>query len=247
MKILSQVQLSTHFALRRIALGTYIFGLTLTLPWCGLAEAAEKASGHKTTDATLDRQILIRRLEITNVCQHQPSYRDKGSGADSDLATYLPEPESGYYFLGAYAQQNYQDPTGCVIGARLGKKNRKSAKPLLVPPVDWRMIWTDEGSNADEGGSFWAAVPPSKDYVCLGSIPQIGYQKPSVPRYACVHTCLVRKVSRLNLLWSDQGSGAKRKVGVFLLPHANALLAAPRRDPPNSAFDLSADLECVSD
>ena len=171
------------------------------------------------------------RLETTPACAMEKIWDDKGSGADLDGYFYLPVAEQTYFIIGGYGTR-MKDLTGadCVLTVK--------DSALLTPPADWELIWEDKGSGARQDGSIWRAVSPGDGYRCLGSVPQAGYDKPSLPNYRCVSAGLTEKVVTGTLLWTDKGSGAKQPVTVFKLPHTGAFVAVRGRLGFMEAYDL---------
>lgn len=185
-------------------------------------------------------------LMIAKACSHKLSYRDKGSGADLDLAMYQPNPPSGYLMIGGYAQQSYGPAYGCVTVVREAAGGSSGRGPLLAPPSDWKLVWTSKGSGADKDGSIWHGVPPSRDYACIGSVATGGYSKPRIRNYVCVHTCLVETYPVAKPIWTDKGSRSKDQVSLFNLPNGNTFYATPGRNSPGKLQDLGNRTACGS-
>ena len=88
---------------------------------------------------------------------------------------------------------------------------------------------------------MWRAIPPSDEYVCIGTIPQKGYEKPVLPNYRCVNAIFTEKVITNSLIWSDKGSGAKKKVTMFKLPNSGSFVAVEARLAQLETYDLKVD------
>ena len=116
--------------------------------------------------------------------------------------------------------------------------------PLLVQPVDFRLLWTDKGAGASQDGSIWRAVPPSNDYICLGDVPQSGYGKPRIADFACVHFCAVEQVSPLGPVWTTERTGARQNIAIYTLPVSNTFTVV---DPGSTqaVFDLGQANQCA--
>jgi len=168
------------------------------------------------------------------------TWRDKGSGAYLDGYFFNPAlPSKSFFWIGGVA---LQDPNqGCVTVVKISASNPKNAPKLLVPPLDWKLVWKDTDSGARQDGAFWTAVPPSKDFTCLGSIAQLGYKKPNVPNYRCVHKYFVQKVSSSTIIWTDEGSDAFEEVTVLKLPNTGSFIAVKGREKSIDWFDLKVD------
>ena len=196
------------------------------------------------TEEERERQKIIEsltyRLETKNTCSVEPTWNDKGSGADLDGFFFNPNVPDSYFPIGGYGSQN---TTGrhCVTVVHTSPNNPKSAPRLLALPTGWNLIWKDSGSGADLDGSMWEPVPPSKEFVCIGSVSQIGYTRPTVPHYRCVHNSLVEEVSLTTVIWSDIGSGADKEVTIFKLPVSGSFVAVQGRRNSVRWFDLRRD------
>ena len=161
----------------------------------------------------------------------EKTWDDRGSGADLDGYFHLPVAAPTYFIIGGYGTRlKTLTGTDCVLTVK------DSAQ--LAAPADWELIWEDKGSGARQDGSMWRAVPPGDGYRCLGSVPQAGYDKPSLPNYRCVAAGLTEKIVTSALIWTDKGSGAKQPVTVFKLPHTGAFVAVRGRLGFIETYDL---------
>ena len=191
-----------------------------------------------------ERQQIIHelsyRLDKKESCDLVKRWTDSGSGADRDGYFYIPSVENNVYIIGGFGAQTGKDPK-CVTTVSVPPDNPADIPALLVTPVDWKMIWNDEGSGAEKDGSMWEAIPPDSNYKCLGSIPQKGHKKPDVPNYRCVHNSLTEKIVSSDLIWSDIGSNAARKVTMMKLPNTSSFIAIADRVSKIETYDLKAD------
>lgn len=184
-------------------------------------------------------------VDTVEVCDYSLAYMDKGSGGRDDLAIYTPKIPAEYYMIGAYAQGDYHKTRQCVIAVKPSTLKNNQDVPLLIKPENWRAIWLDKGSGANMDGSIWHALPPHPDYVCIGSVGQTGYNPPRLPRYRCLHKCLVEEVPVPGFLWSDIGTGAIRPVSLYKLRNTKSFYAQPDRNKPPRLFDLKTDPVCT--
>ena len=181
---------------------------------------------------------LTYRLDTKLTCNLNPSWDDVGSGADLDGYFFIPSVSQSEYIIGGLASQN-NSSKNCVTTVSEAENNPYNIPRLLAPPVDWRMIWKDTGSGSKKDGSMWEAVPPSSDYRCLGSIPQLGYNKPNILNYRCVHSSLTEKVVTNSIAWSDIGSGADADATMFRLPNTGTFVTVPAKTRNTEAYDLN--------
>ena len=194
----------------------------LFLAWLVSAGVLAQAANPAATGA---------RLDTRPACAMEKTWNDKGSGADLDGYFYLPVAEPTYFIIGGYGTRlKALTGTDCVLTVK------DSAQ--LAAPADWELIWKDKGSGARLDGSMWRAVPPGDEYRCLGSVPQAGYDKPSLPDYRCVPASLTEKIITSALLWTDKGSGAKQPVTVFKLPRTGSFVAVRGRLGFIETYDL---------
>jgi hypothetical protein len=223
----------------------FITLLLCLIPAVAIAEDQQDPANEaaKSVEETERQKIITElsyRLETKLTCKQKLTWSDKGSGADLDGFFFAPSAESSYYIIGGYASQK-GDPNSkkCVISVRQSKNNPEGTPELLVPPSDWSLIWTDKGSGANKDGSMWNAVPPGKEYKCLGSVMQKGYKKPVLPNYRCVHSGLTKKIPNKSIVWSDKGSGADRDVTVFNLHNSKSFFAVGRKINKVNTYDLN--------
>ena len=178
--------------------------------------------------------ITDSELAVQRTCSLEAIWKDKGSGADLDGFFYLPYVDFAAFILGGYGTRTKKlSPMDCVLTV--------SEEKHLVAPKDWELIWKDKGSGAKKDGSMWRAVPPDNDHVCIGTIPQKGYEKPVLSNYRCVNAKFTEKVITNSLIWSDKGSGAKKKVTMFKLPNSGSFVAVEARLAQLETYDLKVD------
>ena len=186
-------------------------------------------SAHADNHTANDSELAIQRT-----CSLEAIWKDKGSGADLDGFFYLPYIEPSAFIIGGYGTKTKKLASlDCVLTVNEEKH--------LVAPINWELIWKDKGSGAKKDGSMWRAIPPGDEYVCIGTIPQKGYEMPDLPNYRCVHASFTEKVITSSLIWSDKGSGAKKKVTMFKLPNSGSFVAVEGRLAQLETYDLKVD------
>ena len=130
-----------------------------------------------------ERQQIINelsyRLDTKQSCDLIRRWTDSGSGADRDGKFFIPSVENNFYIIGGFGAQSGKK-SNCITTVSIPPDNPADTPVLLVGPIDWKMIWNDEGSGAEKDGSMWEAIPPDSNYRCLGTVPQAGYKKPDV-------------------------------------------------------------------
>lgn len=154
----------------------------------------------------------MAQIEIQNCSAFELAWNDQGSGANMSGSFYNPVLPAGYYSLGSYSQSNYDKPSGSVGIVRLLEDG------AIAFPVDFKLIWNDQGSGANMSGSFWEPVPP-KGYVAMGMLCIKGYDKPdpNTVQIVCLRADLTIQAEVGNLLWNDQGSGANANGSFWLI------------------------------
>ncbi|MFC2133745.1 Vps62-related protein [Bacteroidota bacterium] len=130
-----------------------------------------------------DLQILeTEELLISFAQTFQFRWTDQGSGMSTDGSYYHPVTTDGFKPLGSLGYGGYYNPNG-IHGVMVVKA--KTGSDALAAPLDYTHIWNDQGSGANNDGSFWAPVPPN-GYKALGIVAQSGYNKPSLDDIVCV-------------------------------------------------------------
>lgn len=135
---------------------------------------------------------------------------DTGSGAKRDLTVYKPSIDSGWYWVGQYAQGDHNPPTGQTI----------IVKPLnpdaVKPPIRFEQVWNDKGSVNSKDYSCWKPIPPT-GYVALGHIMRLrtaDYNPPSgeeISGLVCIHKDLVSSAALAGYsIWDDKGTWASQ-------------------------------------
>lgn len=191
---------------------------------------------------------LSYSLETNQNCTAILNWDDSGSGADKDGYFFLPEVNNNEYIIGGHASGKRRSKFHCVTTVSPAKNNPEGAPNLLVKPVDWKQVWKDSGSGATKDGSFWQALPPDNNYVCIGSVSQLSHNtKPNIPNYRCVHKSLTEKIVLSGAVWSDKGSGSDQQVSIFSLPTTGIFLAVSPRASKVEAYDLKKNASNVPD
>jgi hypothetical protein len=218
----------------------------ITLLLCLISTVAIAEDQHEPGKSVeeIERQRIAAelsyRLDTKLTCKQKLIWSDKGSGAELDGFFFAPSAESSYFIIGGYASGKVDAKSNnCVISVRPSKNNPEESPELLVVPGDWSLIWTDKGSGANTDGSMWNAIPPGKEYKCLGTVMQKGYKKPVLPNYRCVHSGLTRKIQNNSIVWTDKGSGADKDVTVFNLPNSKSFFAVGRKTNKAKTYDLN--------
>ncbi|KAL6079991.1 Rho guanine nucleotide exchange factor (GEF) 17 [Balamuthia mandrillaris] len=197
------------------------------------SELTEKDSptgtGAQTLAGPADQLFPSFRLKVCRPERFQKLWDDSKTGAAPSSVTILrPIPPTGYYRLGDMAERGKNpevlDPSrfpvskvkerdeACFVVAEI---ETNPTLPLLVPPVDYRLLWTEKGSGASFGRcSFWEPVPP-EGYKALGCVASQDsrYSRPDLDLIRCVHESVVVTgapgFEHDGLcLWSDINSGA---------------------------------------
>ena len=183
---------------------------------------------------------LTYRLDTKFACNQNLIWDDGGSGANLDGYFFIPSVGQAEYIIGGLASQKKTSAKNCVITVSEPSNNPKGTPRLLATPIDWNQVWNDKGSGARKDGSIWEAIPPDSNYRCLGSIPQLGYNKPNVPNYRCVHKSLTEKVVTNSIAWHDKGSGANVDATMFRLPNTGTFVTVAKRLNKTRTYDLNA-------
>jgi len=143
-------------------------------------------------------QVLeTEELLITFSQTFQFRWNDSGSGLPIDGSYWHPVTTNGFKALGSLGFAGYYDPAG-KHGVMVLKA--KSGSNALAAPVDYTLVWGDQGSGASNDGSFWLPVPPT-GYKAMGIVAQSGYNKPSLDDVVCVREDLTIPGEAGDLIW----------------------------------------------
>ncbi len=164
-----------------------------------------------TTPATAPAPAADRgkpALRARKTKRYRRVWTDKGSGAKNDFAVFRARTEAGFYPLGDTAV------AGPWPGARYAAPNAyavligNGTMPVL-PPVDYRLIWSSRGSPADKPFSSWQPIAPS-GYRCLGDVGSIKLSnKPPLDAIRCVPQRCAQRSDLTRKIWDDEGSNAR--------------------------------------
>lgn len=170
---------------------------------------------------------------------------DQGSGAYTDIAFWQVQPNNGFYYLGLYAVNNYNNPPqGFQMTYQANNLDNKGA--CLVAPTGFSTVWVCGGN----GGNCWLGIyapiaPPG--YIALGCVASSNFytsppQLSDFPGLMCVRQDLCTQVVLTvdqNLIYADHGDGCYDDVTVFMLPNSQTPYAVSGY--PNSvvAYDVA--------
>jgi len=186
-----------------------LFILTIALTMAlnlGLAQPLSAESTEKYADNELD---------ISSTSNFDLVWSDLFSGAKYDCHIYKPIVPKGYYALGYYGQQNYDDPTGKVLVV----KEKPNGKGALANPVDYKLVWSSKGVFTLMKAYFWEPVPPA-GYTAMGMVVTNG-KKPSVNEVVCVREDLTVPAAAGDLLWNDMGTDANTRFSAWTIQPKN--------------------------
>nr|WP_255653721.1 MULTISPECIES: Vps62-related protein [unclassified Myxococcus] len=135
-------------------------------------------------------------------------YDDFGTHADNDVSVWRPNLSQlpGYYSLGDVAMPDHNPAPRMTFVV-------KGEGDVLARPVDYTFVWNDRGTGGSHDVGFWHPVAPP-GYTCLGSVAQLGYDKPSTDLIRCVRSEYVLPGTS-SWIWNDQGSGGHNDGSVF--------------------------------
>ena len=153
-----------------------------------------------------------KSLQILTTNKGTQIYTDKGTGADTDLAVFIPDIPEGYYMVGHFGQPNHQTQMNGTVPVI------KPIDPTAVaPPYNFEAMYDDRGSGGDQDVTLWRVIAPT-GYTALGDIVNIGYNFPpdSIKNlYRCVRSDLVKQGEIDRSVWTDKGSGANQNGSVW--------------------------------
>jgi len=160
---------------------------------CGLSRTLPVlVYNHKVMDTG---ELLIAFVDTFEYRWH-----DGGSGQPLDGAYWHPVTNNGFRALGSLGMNQYGNPTGQKAVMVVKARENSDA---LAEPLDYTLVWSDQGSGANNDGSFWNPVPPS-GYIAMGTVAQRGYAKPSLSDVVCVRQDLTVVGEAGSLIWRYQ-------------------------------------------
>mmetsp|Transcript_2964 Transcript_2964/g.6506 ORF Transcript_2964/g.6506 Transcript_2964/m.6506 type:complete len:566 (+) Transcript_2964:185-1882(+) len=174
-------------------------------------------------------------------------YDDRGSGANNDFSDWRPDDSSfdEWYSLGDAGLPRYGSApsNGLLV---------KAPGDILMPPLDYSLIWKDSGSGGDMDGSFWEPIPPT-GYTCLGHVVQPNYRKPSTNLIRCIKTSYVTDAGK-SWLWTDAGSGADWDASVYQVESQqpdslgpNTLITRRSHVAPDARHFKALNMKCIDE
>jgi len=157
-------------------------------------------------------QVEIDTLELL--------YTDDGTGSFSNVSFWRPTVPAGYRSLGDVPADNYTSPmiTGYAVAAD---------HPAVTSPRGYEKIWSDAGANGNMMLTLWNPVPVA-GYVCPGQIAKADHgEPPGLDEIACIRQEYL-KLSGVEFVWDDTGSGATWDGSVWgCAPAGDGILVHP--------------------
>jgi hypothetical protein len=180
----------------------------------------------------LDQIRCVRSDLVAPATSWLPIWNDDGSGASSDLGTWIvaPSNEDGVH-LGLMAARGYGENEGYAPPTSglwvLDRTKVRSASPdfqfngqaLELRYVEqFDPIWNDSGSGADYDGAFYKpAVPPGYEVVGYYGQGDYGATRGAVAVVKALVPGALAQPTGYQAVWTDSGSGANRD-GAFWRP-----------------------------
>lgn len=160
-------------------------------------------------------------IECMFVNNYIAGWSDQGSGADTNFSSWIPIVPDGFYALGHFGWNDYNAPDWSIVVIR-------STSPMGAPncpiafPVDYKLVYSDQGSNSDSDGSIWEPIPP-QGYKAMGCVTNISYDKPSLQVVVCVREDLVIPAKVGDPIWADNGSKGDQNVSLYRISEINPM------------------------
>lgn len=172
------------------------------------------------------KPLQFNDLLISFTSEFLPLWNDKGSRAYKAVGLWRPSTTSDelspFYSLGDIAVGHYRNINHSKVVAVVSDAN-KTDGTALRPPVDYQLVWHDEGTGARTNFSIWRPLAPA-GYVTMGLVCGVGYDKPSRHAVRCVREDLVVTSHVGELIWNDKGSGSANDLSIWSVtpPDASA-------------------------
>lgn len=168
-------------------------------------------------------RLQFNDLLISFTSEFLPLWSDKGSGAHKAIGLWRPSTASDalspFFSLGDIAVDHYRNVNQSKVVAVVSDANKVDGTALR-PPVDYQLVWHDEGTGALSNTSIWRPIPP-QGYVAMGMVCGVNYDKPSRHAVRCVREDLVVASTSGELIWNDKGSGSASDLSAWsIIPPA---------------------------
>lgn len=168
-------------------------------------------------------RLQFNDLLISFTSEFLPLWSDKGSGAHKAIGLWRPSTASDalspFFSLGDIAVDHYRNVNQSKVAAVVSDANKVDGTALR-PPVDYQLVWHDEGTGALSNTSIWRPIPP-QGYVAMGMVCGVNYDKPSRHAIRCVREDLVVASTSGELIWNDKGSGSASDLSAWsIIPPA---------------------------
>jgi len=185
------------------------------------------------------------RLQIRPVTFGRLINTDAGSGAKQNLATWKPDLEAGWFYLGPSATNSDQNPGPGVIV-------RELVPGTLVDVVGWQQVWNDSGSGNKTDFALWRGVAPNPDYVVVGGFFTRSQSPPSreeAQGIKAVHRDALVQARAVQETWNDSGSKSRSDGAVWTIGGGGGAAAVPTgafvpvqgyNNPPSDVYALKA-------
>lgn len=187
-------------------------------------------------------RLQFNDLLISFTSEFLPLWSDKGSGAHKAIGLWRPSTASDalspFFSLGDIAVDHYRNVNQSKVVAVVSDANKVDGTALR-PPVDYQLVWHDEGTGALSNTSIWRPIPP-QGYVAMGMVCGVNYDKPSRHAVRCVREDLVVASTSGELIWNDKGSGSASDLSAWSIipPAASAgeIYLAPGTFVANNSY-----------
>ena len=197
--------------------------------YCSLGDAATGSYNWKAPTA---KAVLVSQKELGALVN--PSYfifvwKDRGTGANKDVAIYKMVAPPGYTCLGGVAVNSWSTPPD--------PKNYCCVKNQFLVLADTIETWNDKGSGAHSDVSLWTVIRAGGDAYGLDAgnfIATSTYSKPSsstafllkddgskvmdawsLPKDDKSKPLNLYEVGEFKLVWNDKGTGAHADVSIW--------------------------------
>lgn len=167
--------------------------------------------------------------------QYEMIWKDSGSGARKDFASFRPIGPPGYYPLGDIAiaepwrGKRYAMPNFNTILVKNGAMKLKK-------PTAYKLTWNSKGSRSDAPFSSWKPVAPP-GYRCLGDVGSPSLDSPpATDAIRCLPYNCVQESELGERIWRDKGSGATVDFSAWSVPQINIYIGTPAHSKPGGSI-----------
>eukprot|EP00898_Chlorokybus_atmophyticus_P001275 jgi/Chlat1/2148/Chrsp17S02730 len=174
------------------------------------------------------------RPNAVECTQFQEVWNDRGvsNAREYSVSIWRPVCPEGYVLVGDVVRHGYQPPEKVMVYLH-------TDDGAFARPVDFELIWRDNGLGCDEPVTIWEPVPPA-GYVAIGCVAVGAYERPSRDVVWCIRSDKTYRSALFNSpIWRDHGNTAIWRVSLWPVdgePQAFLAVRSHAKPPDDKAY-----------